>query len=147
MNTNKYLFSNEDNDLQSYDWNVDHKGYVRRGVKKTIVFAHRIIGSRILGRPILRSEYVDHINGNTIDNRRDNLRVTTPHGNSQHLPNCHMFRGTTFHHKCRKWQATVGHNGRTYYLGLFKSRTDAANASARKRSELNFLSFPEVASK
>jgi hypothetical protein len=36
---------------------------------------HRVLMESHLGRPLLRSEYVEHINGNKGDNRIENLRV------------------------------------------------------------------------
>ncbi len=138
------IFSNEDLDLAGFYWNPNQGGYARRilhkcrkGFKPKTVLAHRIVLERMVGRPLLRSEHADHINGIVLDNRRENLRLTNPSGNAQ---NKHLgpYRGTTLH-KCGKWQALVALHQKSYYLGLFSDRQDAADAASKKRNELGFL--------
>jgi predicted DNA-binding protein YlxM (UPF0122 family) len=53
---------------------VTSGGYVRQ---------HRLVMERELGRPLLPTEVVDHRNGDTSDNRPENLRVFPPNG--EHL--------------------------------------------------------------
>lgn len=90
------------------------------------------------GRSLVTAEVVDHINFNILDNRRSNLRITTKQGNSQNRMPRNGYRGVTFH-KCGKWQAQVGHNGRTHYGGLHDTQEEAAEAAKAIRLKLHFL--------
>jgi hypothetical protein len=141
------MCSPEDNDLLAWVWTVPLRKkdclYYRRYSYGKQYYVHRLIGARIAGRPLLRTDVVDHRNGNTLDNRRENLRIVTPLQNSQNRDRENPYRGTT---KLRngKWLASVKCNGKVFYCGTFVSREDAAKAAAAKRTELNFCTptFP-----
>ncbi len=76
-------------------------------------------------------QMVDHINGNTLDNRRCNLRAVTP---LQNAWNYHgQVRGVSRHKTKRgsattKWRAAITHAGKWVNLGLYESRDDAIRA-------------------
>lgn len=82
---------------------------------------------------------VDHINGDRLDNRRENLRVVT---RAQNLENRtapatgrSRFRGVAWSAQQGKWQAKGTRNNRTVYIGIFDGELDAAVAAQRWRDE------------
>ena len=85
--------------------------------------------------------YVDHINGNGLDNRKENLRICT---NAQNARNRRMskrntsgYRGVTWHKQTKKWVAQIHVNYKNHYLGLFENKEDAAEARRLKAIELH----------
>ncbi len=74
---------------------------------------------------------VDHINGNTLDNRRSNLRVCSHTENLQNMTSrsgTSRFKGVGWHKARRKWAARIVVNGRHVYLGYFENERKAAEA-------------------
>lgn len=73
---------------------------------------------------------VDHWDGNGLNNRRSNLRDATHAqngGNARKHPGCSSrFKGVYW--SKGKWQAQIGVNHRTRYLGRFDSEVDAGRA-------------------
>ena len=78
VNESKVLYSSEDkNIVLHYKWRINHNGYCDTSIKGRKVLMHRLIMNCI------SNKIVDHINGNKLDNRRENLRITDAVGNSQ----------------------------------------------------------------
>ena len=105
----------------------------RNKVCKTILM-HRVL----LDAP--KGMDVDHINGDTWDNRRANLRVI-PHGlnmqNLNHLwsNNTSGVRGVRYNTRNRNWNACFGVGGRTVWVGTFPTKEEAAIAISKERAE------------
>jgi hypothetical protein len=93
---------------------------------------------------------VDHINHDTLDNRRANLREATTSQNKMNerrrKDNTSGFKGVAWHKGRRKWCAHIGKDRVKYYLGYFLVVEDAArayDAEARKRfGEFACVNFP-----
>jgi hypothetical protein len=102
------------------------------GNKCRTILMHRVILSRILGRPLLRSELVDHEDLNPLNNRRDNLRLANGTQNNINKliqrNNTSGFRGVSFRKDNGKWTARIAANGKTKFLGNFRTREEAAKA-------------------
>jgi len=139
-----------DSDLGNLSWYTLNKGslsYARRndysrGKGKTILM-HRIILSRLVGRPLDSLEKCDHINRNGLDNRRENLRLATRAQNAANQkkrvgPN--SFKGVAWrmNHKNPKrgrWEASIRDEGKKIHLGYFASELEAARAYDRATLE------------
>lgn len=132
--------------LSKFRWSVDGRGYVCRGQwipgenTTRVLKLHREVMNPPKGQP------VDHINGNTFDNRKANLRVCTWAENSA---NCkkkgpHRFRGVT--KRGDAWMAQIKHLYKVYNLGTFKTIEQAAFAYDKRAAvlfgEFARLNFP-----
>jgi len=99
----------------------------RKKVRR-VMLLHRII----MNAP--RGMTVDHINGNTLDNRRSNLRICTNQENAMNRrlsKNSQSGRkGVRFmkHSPYRPWQARIRAEGKSLYLGSFATREEASDA-------------------
>ena len=86
-------------------------------------------GMHYLHKLIMNTEsYVDHINGNKLDNRRSNLRIAT---NSQNMMNRGKTASNTSGYKGvfknrSLWMARIKVEGRPIYLGSFVTKEEAA---------------------
>jgi hypothetical protein len=97
---------------------------------------------------------VDHKNSDSLDNRRDNLRLATRSQNLYNKPKTKAktyssFKGVTFRKNRRRWLAAINSNGKRIFLGSFDSEIDAAraydNAALKYHGEFARLNFSEEA--
>ncbi len=123
-------------------WSLDGAGYVQRHhqigyLKHTKIRLHR----EILGFP---KHFVDHINGNRLDNRRINLRIVNDKGNAQNKGassrNTSGHRGVSFNKRSGKWYAYAKLDGRMISLGFFDDIEEAARV-AREYREKHYAAF------
>ena len=91
---------------------------------------HCLMHRHILDAPI--GFEVDHINGNTLDNRRCNLRLATSTQNGcntrRRSDNTSGYKGVCWDAQQSKWKARVQVNGRQYHAG-FHDTAEAAYAA------------------
>jgi hypothetical protein len=93
---------------------------------------------------------VDHIDGNSTNNRRRNLRTCTRRQNlynSRPRRGKSKYKGVRYEKRTKRWVAEITHRGRKYHLGSFKNEVEAAKAYDRKARQLfgpyARLNFPE----
>jgi len=117
--------------ISSYD--KDIQGYYVRGSGGGPLF-HRWIANAPKGM------VVDHINHQTLDNRRKNLRVCSNSENQQNRTgpqsnNLSHYRGVSKSGKS-KWQASVKINRKYYYLGVYSTPEEAGKVAEIARSKM-----------
>lgn len=131
------LLSDCDKDLAEMTWTVG-TGYAHDN--KDLGYLHRVILSRILGRPLIKGEETDHKNQNKLDNQRENIRLASHSENAinRHLMsnNTSGFRGIRLQRGGKKWSASVQLNGNNKYLGDFPTKEEAAAAYDRAAKEV-----------
>ena len=75
---------------------------------------------------------VDHINCNTLDCRRENLRICTRAENNRNRvksqKNTSGFKGVRWRKKEKKWVAEISHNNKKIHLGYFDTPERAHEA-------------------
>ena len=85
---------------------------------------------------------IDHINGNSLDNRKENLRIAKHFENSSNLQkertnNTSGYRGVWLLKRTGKWQSKIGYKNKRINLGSnFNTAEEAARAYDKKAKEL-----------
>lgn len=114
-------------------------GYIRVTLtvsgKKKSFYNHRIIYKMVYGS---EPEIIDHIDGNTSNNRIGNLRSTSLQDNNKNKgydPNSKSgVMGVHWAKRQKKWCAQISNGRKIRHLGFFKDIEEAKNA--RKNAEI-----------
>lgn len=137
----------------AHRWHVttnEHRKLYRPRTRMSNPRRHETMVVILYGRPPEGMVW-DHINGNTLDNRRQNLRHATHSEscrNRRHWGKTSPYRGV-FHRPDRRkhWRALIRVNGVETVIGNFDSAEDAARAYDSKARELHGvfarLNFPD----
>ena len=97
-----------------------------------------------MGRVILdcgAGEIADHINGDTLDNRRANLRIATPAQNAQNSrrksSNTSGHKGVSWSAEKQQWRAEIMAFGKRTFLGRYDCLESAAHAYRTAAAQLH----------
>jgi NTP pyrophosphatase (non-canonical NTP hydrolase) len=128
-------------EMNKFKWHYAG-GYARRNKKlssgkRGMEFLHRLVAKTP------ENMYTDHINGNTLDNRRSNLRNVTRSQNAKNArkkaESTSKYKGVSYFKRdadsIGKWMAKIQVDGEVKKLGYFNSEIEAAiayNDAAKK---------------
>lgn len=138
-----YVTKVDDEDFDSlnkFKWWFGPGGYAvrqvhigkRNGGKCENIFMHQsIMGAR-------KELTVDHINGDKLNNTRENLRFATQSQNSVNrvVVNPSGYRGVQFDKVTKKWKAKITKDYKQYALGSYETKEEAAKAYDKSAIEL-----------
>lgn len=117
------IVDDEDFDfLSQWKWHFKGKGYAYNWKMKSL---HRLLLTPPVGK------FIDHKNGDKLDNRKSNLRISTISQNMMNsLPRGGSFAGLkgVTADKGGKWRASINLDGRNITLGRFFTKQGAALA-------------------
>jgi len=108
------------------------RGYIKNDNRWTAIRLHRLLCDAPIGM------VVDHINHDTLDNRKSvNLRVVTNAHNKQNVRSyknsTSQYRGVNWNKRAKKWQAKFHTNGKQVFLGSFDCELEAARVAREAR--------------
>jgi AP2 domain len=133
------IVSDEDFETVSqFKWYYDNTtGYAKRDAridgKRKCIYMHRFVNDTSNG------ELTDHINGNRLDNRRENLRscnFTQNHANKKiESKFSSKYKGVYWQKNRNKWIAMIRIDRKGHYLGCYDDEKLAAKAYNEKAKE------------
>jgi len=125
------LVDDDDYDwLNKFKWCVIKSGklfYASRLKRKSelnsssLILMHRIIMN------VNCDEHIDHIDGNSLNNQKLNLRVADQRTNCQnlHISKTSKYPGVHHHSKNNKWIAQIQKGNKRFHLGCFDTEKEA----------------------
>lgn len=113
--------------LSEFFWQAQEGGSVVGFVNGRRILMHRLI----MNAP--ETMEVDHVNGNRLDNRRENLRLCTSAENKRNRgprkDNKSGYKGVSWHKQNKKWTVRIKTPyGKYLSLGLYDDKKEAALA-------------------
>lgn len=103
------------------------------GVQKTF-YVHTLVCSIRGERP--KGLVIDHINGDSFDNRLTNLRYCTQRENLNNMSVGNLATGVTLTNNKKGFRARIRINGKLMNLGSFHTEQEASNAYLKKKKQL-----------
>ena len=117
---------------------VRSDGYKALFFNKKIYAYHRII---FLMHHGFLPQFIDHIDGNKLNNRIENLRQATKSQNCQNskkpITNKSGSKNVYWHKLAKKWCVELLNNGKKKYIGLFEDLELADLVAHEARSKFN----------
>ena len=116
---------------------IAKSGYMSTKIYQKSYLIHRLIYMMHNGN---LPKYIDHLDGNPLNNRIENLREAT---NSQNCMNGQLRKTNKSGHKnvywekhANKWRVMFSTNGKKHCYGLFEDLTEASKIAEKARKQL-----------
>lgn len=126
--------------VQTRTWQIRSDGYVQNGTSRGGRYVSTMLHRFIMGLEPGDPRSVDHHDGNPLNNRRANLRVTTHAQNQQNRAETKdwgssSYRGVSWSKTRDKWIAYGYLDGHQHHLGYFEDEHEAGQVALDWRRE------------
>lgn len=105
-------------------------GYIQGWFRGKLYYLHHLVF--IYHNHKLPCSFIDHIDGDRLNNRIENLRESTPQQNSfnsrPRAGSSSKYKGISYDKRRRKWRARIVISGKEIYLGRFETELEASLA-------------------
>lgn len=138
LSQGKYAFVDDEDfdNVNQFKWYADRPSCSRSWYAVRNIQKDSGRGRILLHRFILNPSdgvSVDHIDGNPLNNSRANLRLCSHAENCQNAHSIRIgssskFKGVSWDKRRKKWQASIGIDGKLKFLGYFSIEQGAARA-------------------
>jgi len=120
-------------EVSKYNWSIHGGGYAQTSYKYKLILMHRLLFPEL--------HQIDHIDGNRLDNRKQNIRECNESQNQANRGKTRLntsgFKGVSWSNKSGKWCVKIGFRGNKIHLGLFSCLKQAALTYNNKAIELH----------
>jgi len=129
--------------LNSFKWYAYTNGFswYAQGRKKIYNCKYKTIKMHRVIMNYKGKKQIDHIDDNSLNNQRNNLRLATSSQNGMNRGkqknNTSGYKGVSRHIKAEKWQASIKLHKKLIYLGIFKSKKEAKIAYEKAAEKLH----------
>lgn len=118
--------------------NIGKRGYKYFSIDGKKYYNHRIIWFLHYG---FIPNYIDHIDGNKVNNKIENLRSCNLTQNicnaKTRKDNTSGYKGVSWFKPYKKWKARVHIYGKEYHLGYFSEKQDAIEVVKKARNKIH----------
>lgn len=125
--------------VKDIKWHLNKNGYVQTNINNKNTEHINLLHRLLMDCP--DDKVVDHINHNTLDNRKSNLRICTKYENNKNTRlsknNTSGTTGVYWNKLKNKWQAGIKVNYKQIHLGYFETKEEAIEA--RKQAEIDYF--------
>ena len=121
-------------ELSKYKWHAVYSKpldsyYAKRRYKEDDGYIHEFMHRNILGLKKGDKRIVDHINHETLDNRKENIRICTSSQNNwntrKRKDNSTGLKGVSWNKRRQKYESLIMINKKHMWLGYFETKEEA----------------------
>ena len=111
---------------------ISEDGYKRVRVDGQYHYIHRLVWFILTNKEIPEDLYIDHIDGNRLNNHIENLRLASALENQynkfRQSNGSSNYKGVWFDSKRNCWKSSIRLKDKRYYIGQFNTEIEAALA-------------------